>query len=40
MTIAVLDDEGEEINTVSTSADTPEEAFALALEHLDLEQDD
>lgn len=36
VTITILDDEGEEIDTVSASADTPEEAFELALEQLDL----
>ena len=37
VTISVLDDEGEEIDTVSASADTPEEAFELARQQLDLE---
>jgi hypothetical protein len=36
VTITILDDEGEEIDTASASADTPEEAFELALEQLDL----
>jgi hypothetical protein len=37
VTISVLDDEGGEIDTVSASADTPEEAFELARQQLDLE---
>jgi hypothetical protein len=37
VTIAVADDDGEEIDTVSASADTPEEAFELALQQLDLD---
>ncbi len=37
VTITILDDEGEEIDTVSASAETPEEAFQLALEQIDLE---
>ena len=37
VTIMVLDDEGEEIDSVSASADTPEEAFELARQQLDLE---
>ena len=37
VTIIVLDDEGEEINSVSASADTPEEAFDLAPQQIDLE---
>jgi hypothetical protein len=37
VTIIVLDDEGEEIDSVSASADTPEEAFELARQQLDLE---
>jgi hypothetical protein len=36
--ITVEDDEGEEIDTVSASADTPEEAFALALQQLDIDE--
>jgi hypothetical protein len=36
VTITILDDEGEEIDSASASADTPEEAFELALEQLDL----
>jgi hypothetical protein len=36
VTISVLDEEGEEIDTVSASADTPEEAFELARHQLDL----
>lgn len=35
VTITILDDEGEEVDTVSASADTPEEAYELALEQLD-----
>jgi hypothetical protein len=38
VTIAVADDDGEEIDTVSASADTPEEAFALAREQLELDE--
>jgi hypothetical protein len=37
VTIMVLDDEGEEIDSVSASAGTPEEAFELARQQLDLE---
>jgi hypothetical protein len=37
VTITVEDDEGEEIDTVSASADTPEEAFSLALQQLDID---
>jgi len=37
VTISVLDDEGEEIDTSSASAETPQEAFELALGQLDLE---
>jgi methylmalonyl-CoA mutase cobalamin-binding subunit len=40
VTITVLDDEGEEIDTASASAETPEEAFELALEQLELESGD
>ena len=37
VTIIVLDDEGEEVDSVSASADAPEEAFELARQQLDLE---
>ncbi len=37
VTITVEDDEGEEIDTVSASADTPEEAFSLALQQLEID---
>jgi hypothetical protein len=37
VTITVLDDEGEEIDESSASADSPEEAFALARRQLELE---
>jgi len=37
VTIMVLDDEGEDISSVSASAGTPEEAFELARQQLDLE---
>jgi hypothetical protein len=36
VTIMVLDDEGEEVDSVSASADSPEEAFELARQQLDL----
>ncbi len=46
VTITVLDDDGEELDTVSASThsefegldDLPQRAFALALEHLDIGQ--
>ena len=37
VTINVVDDEGEEIDTVSASADTPQEAFELARQQLHLD---
>jgi hypothetical protein len=37
VTITVLDDEGGEIDTSSASAETPIEAFELALGQLELE---
>ena len=40
VTISVLRDEGEEIGESSASAETPEEAFALALGELDIDEDD
>lgn len=36
VTIAVLDDEGEEVDTVSASAETPQQAFDLALQQLEI----
>ena len=39
VTISVLDDEGEEIGESSASAETPEEAFAIALGELELGED-
>jgi hypothetical protein len=39
VSITVLDDEGEELDTASASADSPDEAYALALGQLELEQD-
>ena len=36
VTISVLDDEGNELGDSSASADTPEEAFELALGQLEL----
>ncbi len=39
VTITIADDEGEEIDTVSASADTPDEAFELALGQLELDED-
>jgi hypothetical protein len=36
VTIAVLDDEGEEVDTVSASAETPQQAFDLALQQLEV----
>jgi hypothetical protein len=38
VTIAVVDEKGEEIDTVSASADTPDEAYQLALQELELDQ--
>jgi hypothetical protein len=37
VTITVLDDEGEEIDTASASAEIPADAFDLALGQLELE---
>jgi hypothetical protein len=37
VTITVLDDSGEEIDTSSASAETPAEAFELALGQLELD---
>ena len=37
VTILIADDEGEEIDTVSASGETPAEAFELALQQLELE---
>jgi hypothetical protein len=34
VTIVVLDDEGEELDTVSASGETPQQAFDLALQQL------
>jgi hypothetical protein len=36
VTIVVLDDEGEELDTVSASAETPQQAFVLAVQQLEL----
>ena len=36
VTIAVLDDDGEELDTVSASAETPQQAFDLAVQQLEL----
>jgi hypothetical protein len=36
VTIVVLDDEGEELDTVSASAETPQQAFDLAVQQLEL----
>jgi hypothetical protein len=36
VTIAVLDDDGEELDTVSASAETPQQAFDLALQQLEI----
>jgi hypothetical protein len=36
VTIAVLDDDGEEIDTASASGETPQQAFDLALQQLDI----
>ena len=38
VTITIADDEGEEIDTVSASGETPEEAFELALQQLELDE--
>jgi hypothetical protein len=38
VTITVLDDEGEEIDTSSASAETPQEAFELAVGQLELDE--
>jgi hypothetical protein len=40
VTISVLSDDGDEIGESAASADTPEEAFALALGELEIEIDD
>jgi hypothetical protein len=40
VTIMVVDAEGDEIANVSASAETPQEAFDLAMQELDLENDD
>jgi hypothetical protein len=40
VTITILDDEGEEIDESSASAETPQEAFDLAVGQLELEQDE
>lgn len=40
VTISVLNDEGDEVGESAASAETPEEAFALALGELDLEDDE
>jgi hypothetical protein len=37
VTITVLDDSGEEIDTSSASAETPAEAFELALGRLEID---
>jgi hypothetical protein len=36
VTIAVLDDEGDEVDTVSASGETPQQAFDLALQQLEI----
>jgi hypothetical protein len=36
VTISVLDDDGEEVDTVSASAETPQQAFDLALQQLEI----
>ena len=36
VTIAVLDDDGEELDTVSASAETPQQVFDLALQQLEI----
>jgi hypothetical protein len=36
VTIAVLDDDGEEVDTASASAETPQQAFDLALQQLEI----
>ena len=40
VTISVLNDAGDEIGESSASAETPEEAFALARGDLELEEND
>jgi hypothetical protein len=40
VTISVIDDEGDEIADASASAETPEEAFALALQQIELDEDE
>lgn len=40
VTITVIDDEGEEIDESSASAETPQEAFDLAVGQLELEQEE
>lgn len=39
VTITIANDDGEELDTVSASADTPEEAFQLALQQLEFDED-
>jgi hypothetical protein len=36
VTIAILDDDGEELDMVSASAETPQQAFDLALQQLEI----
>jgi len=40
VTISVLNDDGDEVGESSASAETPEDAFALARGDLELEEDD
>jgi hypothetical protein len=40
VSITIADDDGEEIDTVSASADTPQEAFELAVQQLDLDEEE
>ena len=40
VTITVIDDEGGEIADASASAETPEDAFALALQQIELDEDE
>jgi len=40
VSIFVIDDEGNEIGDSSASADTPEEAFELALGQLEIVEDE
>jgi len=40
VTITIADDDGEEIDTVSASADTPHEAFELAVQQLELAEEE